>query len=267
MAAHPATIRSATSGFGSVSQFPSSFVPPSRMVSPCGNMYTIHGGSGSRLMRNSSMPGLAAMTTCPRTGTTAGIGHQVVGGGAGAVDDDRSGAGQAGQRGDRGDLERAARPLEPGAQVVQVDGHGRQRRGVVPAAGEAVRQFGLLAVAQVGQEPGPVVRLERGAGDLPAGRQPHPGAGFGGELGQDLEPDPAPLQDPVRRADLHRAPDRPGRHRRGLRGQRGRPDRHAEPGLGQADRRGEADGPGPDYENVHEPTVSRRLCGDISGAC
>ena len=41
------------------------------------------------------------------------IGHQVVGGGAGAVDDDRGGAGQAGQRGNRGDLERAARPLEP----------------------------------------------------------------------------------------------------------------------------------------------------------
>ena len=185
------------------------------------------------------------------------VGHQVVGGGAGAVDDDRGGAGQAGQRGDRGDLERAACPLEPGAQVVQVDRHGGQRRRVVEAAGKAVRQFGLLAVPHVGQEPGPVVRLERGAGDLPAGRQPYPGAGFRGELGQDLEPDPAPLHHPVRRADLHRAPDRPGRHQRGLRGQRGRPDRHAEPSLGQADRRGEADRPGPDYENVHEPTVSR----------
>jgi len=67
-------IRSATSGLGSVFQFPSSFVPPSKMVSPCGNMYTIHGGSGSRLTRNSSMPGLAAITTWPRTGTTAGSG-------------------------------------------------------------------------------------------------------------------------------------------------------------------------------------------------
>src|SRR4029079_9142823 len=67
-----------------------------------------------------------------------------------------------------------------------------------------------------------------------------------------------PLPRPrVGRAYLHRAPARPGRYRRGLRGQRGRPDRHAEPGFGQADRRGEADGPGPDYENVHEPTVSR----------
>src|SRR6185437_4796009 len=50
----------------------------------------------------------------------------------------------------------------------------------VPAAGEAAGKFGLLAVAQVGQEPGPVVRLERGPGDLPAGRQPHSGARSGG---------------------------------------------------------------------------------------
>ncbi len=34
----------------------------------------IQGGSGSRSMTNSSMPGLAAITTWPRTGTTAGSG-------------------------------------------------------------------------------------------------------------------------------------------------------------------------------------------------
>jgi len=70
-------------------------------------MYTIHAvrGPGDEEL---SMPGLAAMTTCPRTGSRR-VGHQVVGGGAGAVDDDRSGAGQFGQRGDRGDLDRAAR--------------------------------------------------------------------------------------------------------------------------------------------------------------
>ena len=62
------------------------------------------------------------------------VGYQVVGGDAGAVDHDGRGAGQFGERADRRHLDRAAGPLESGAQVVQVDGHGGERGGVVPAA-------------------------------------------------------------------------------------------------------------------------------------
>ena len=66
---------------------------------------------------------------------------------------------------------------------------------------------------------------------------------------------PGPIPGPARADPPYRAPDRPGGHRRGVLGQLGRPDRHAQPGLGQADRRVRPT-PGPDYENVHEPTVS-----------
>ena len=59
-------------------------------------------------------------------------------GGARAVDDDRSGAGQAGQRGYRETSAYRPSAGEPAAQVVQVNGHGRQWRGVGPAAEKPV---------------------------------------------------------------------------------------------------------------------------------
>ena len=57
-------------------------------------------------------------------------------------------------------------------------------------------------------------------------------------------------------SDPDQPPDRPGRHRRGPLRRGGRPDRHAEPGLGQADPCRQAADPGPYHQNVHAPTVS-----------
>jgi hypothetical protein len=71
-------------------------------------MYTIHGGSGSRIDEELLDARVGGDDHLPAHRHHRRVGHEVVGGGAGAVDDDRGGAGQAGQRGDRGDLERAA---------------------------------------------------------------------------------------------------------------------------------------------------------------
>ena len=64
------------------------------------------------------MPGLAAITTCPRTGTTAGSGTRSWAAAPEQLTIDRGRAGQPGQRGDR-----------------------RTPRGVPPARSNLVRRY------------------------------------------------------------------------------------------------------------------------------
>ena len=89
-----------------------------------------------------------------------------------------------------------------------------------------------------------------------------PVPGCAGQVAQRLQARAGPRGHPSALLDQVRPPDRPG-HRRGrLERQPRGPDRDRKPGLGQADRGGQAAHPGPDHQDVG-PAAAHR--GTVSG--
>ena len=224
-------------------------------------------------MKNSVRPGFSAITTWPRTGLTDGSGTksrapapvQFTITGAELLPD---GLGQRVQRHHR---EPPARAAQPSGQVVQVDGHGHDRRAVPPARHEAGRQGRRTARPEVAQRREPVRAGSRGPRGLGPADQPDAGARIIGQLREHPESLGAPAGHPVAVLDQMRPPDGPGHRRRGLLRRLASLDGHGQPGFRQAHRGGQSRDARPDHQHLtrafcHPPTVAPGPGQDRPGA-